>query len=654
MLNSNKTTVALGGKSECANKNNSQCYFPDDTDSMRNKCNGQNGRNFMPPRFMNALLLVILCVVLKNEYTYENEAELRTNASRQLCEMNGYSKGPRNNICTRNDGYDFPGEHFNNMHEVGMAPHGWDPRIQMSPHEEWNGERGPHDPRNRDMNMGMRRDMERGNRRRYRNRDDSDDEIERGNRRRYRNRDDSDDEMERGNRRRRVRGRHMDREDGGYMYENGRGIGRGRDRDEMSREGDRDRMSREGDRDRMSREGDRDRMSREGDRDRMSREGDRDEMERRRDRDEMGRRRDRDEMGRRRDRDEMGRRRDRDEMGRRRDRDEMGRGRGRERGKEKMDDENVEQQEMPVKLGWEVGRILPRGDMNIGMDRNKRKGKGRDTDEEEDKNKKRGKGRDTDEEEDRNKRKGKGRDTDEEEDRNKRKGKGKDTDEEEDRNKRKGKGKDTDEEEDRNKRRGKGKDMNEEEDKNKRKEKGKDMDMENGMNKKPNANKNMPPVSDIKALETSNTVDVNFHVTESDIAQMIDKLEDYVKVDDMFLLFNLVNNNEKNKYIKMQLGVIKLCEVLAQYYKTPQHYKTRQWAKSYQGMTEQLLHNERKSYNKLCTFLQNGNSSHVAFVEFLNELVGIWTSFTKEMEKYWKNYLSSKLKLYWETNNADM
>ncbi|CAA9990282.1 Plasmodium exported protein, unknown function [Plasmodium knowlesi strain H] len=602
MLNANDTTVALGGKTKCTSKNNSQCYFPDDAHSTNNKCSGKNGRNIMPPRFMNALLLVILCVVLKNEYTCSNEDELRTNTSRQLSEMKDYSRGPKNNICTRNGRYSSPDEQFNNMREGGMPPCGRESRIQMSPHEEWNEERGPHNPRNRDMNIGMQRNMERGDRRRNRYRDDSDEEVdmERGDRRRNRNRDDSDEDMdmERDNRRRRVRGRQTDQEDGGYMYEKEREMGRRRDgdemdrrryRDEMDRRRDRDEMVRRRDRDEMGRRRDGDEMDRRRERDEMVRRRDRDEMDRRRDRDEMGRRKDGDEMGRRKDGDEMdrrrdggemGRRRDRDEMDRRRDGDEMGRrrdrdemGRGKEKGREEMDDENEEQPEMRVVLGREVGRILPRGDMNAEMER-RRRGKGRDMDEEENKDKTRGKG--------------------------------------------------------------------------------KDMDMENHMNKKPNTNKNMPPASDIKGLDTSNTVDVNFHVTEADIAQMIDKLEDYVKVDDMFLLFNLVNNNEKNKYIKMQLGVIKLGEVLAQYYKTPEHYKTRQWAKSYQGMTEQLLHNERKSYNKLCTFLQNGNTSHVAFVEFLNELVGIWTSFTKEMEKYWKNYLSSKLKLYWETNNADM
>ncbi|KJP89498.1 hypothetical protein AK88_00707 [Plasmodium fragile] len=564
MLNSHKKTVALAGKSKYTYKNNSQSYVPDDTKRIRNKCNGNNGRNFMPSRVMSALLLIILCAVLKNECTYANEAALRRNASRQLSEMKDYSKGYKDNKCKRNDRYCFPDEQFHNMREDGMAHRGRESRIKMSSHEEWDGERGLHHPRNRDMNMGMHRDVEH-DRRRSRYRDDVDEEMdmERADRRRNRNRGEMDEEMERYNRRRRDKGRDMNRDDGDYMYERGREMYLGRDIDEMGRRRYREEM------DTRTR---RDAMGPGRDRDEIGRGRDRDDMGPGRDRYEMGPGRDREEIGRGRDRDEMGPGRDRYEMGPGRHRDDMGP--GRENARQELDHGNKQEPEMPVKLGREVGRILPRGDMALELER-RRKGTGGDMDEEVDR------------------------------------------------------------------------------DEGKR-EKEKSTDVESGMNKRPSENKNMPPVSDVKELDTTNSTDINFHVTESEIAQMIDELQDYVKVDDMFLLFNFVNNNEKNKYIKMQLGVVRMCETLAQYYKIPHHYKTRQWAKSYHGMTEQLLHNEKKSYNKLCTFVQNGNSSHVAFVEFLNELVGIWTSCTKEMEKYWKSYLTNKFKVYWETKNVDV
>ncbi|KNA01284.1 phist protein (Pf-fam-b) [Plasmodium vivax North Korean] len=413
MVNSNKTTLALAGKSKSANKNNSQSYLADDSDRLKNKSNGKNGRNFGAPRFMNAVLLVILYVVLKNEYTYENEAELMTSGPRQLSEMKFFSKGSKSKKSSRNDRSEYPDEQFNNARDGGHS-RGRDPRGQMPPNEEWDGERGPSNSRNRDMNAGMQRDGEH-DRRRGRNRGgDPEEEMERGDRRRGRNRGgDADEEME-----------------------------------------------------------------------------------------------------------------------------------------------------------------MERGDRR----RDRRRGKGRDTDMERDGDRDMEKGR----------------------------------------------------------------------------KKGPNADMENAMNKGPNANKNTPPGAEAKPVDTTNLADIKFNVTEAEIAQMIDKLEDYVKFDDMFLLFNYVNNNEKMKYIRMQLGVVRLCESLAQSYKIPHYYKTRQWSKSYQGMSDQLLHNERKAYNKLCTFLQNGNSSHIAFVEFLNELIGIWTSFTKEMEKYWKEYLSNKLKVYWETTNVEM
>lgn len=406
MVNSNKTTLALAGKSKSANKNNSQSYLADDSDRLKNKSNGKNGRNFGAPRFMNAVLLVILYVVLKNEYTYENEAELMTSGPRQLSEMKYFSKGSKSKKSSRNDRSEYPDEQFNNARDGGHS-RGRDPRGQMPPNEEWDGERGPSNSRNRDMNAGMQRDGE---------------------------------------------------------HDRRRGRNRGGDPEE--------------------------------------------EME------------------------------------------------------------------------------MERGD--------RRRGRNRDADEEEDRDRRRGKGRDTDMERDG----------------------------------------------DRDMERGR--------------KKGPNADMENAMNKGPNANKNTPPGAEAKPVDTTNLADMKFNVTEAEIAQMIDKLEDYVKFDDMFLLFNYVNNNEKMKYIRMQLGVVRLCESLAQSYKIPHYYKTRQWSKSYQGMSDQLLHNERKAYNKLCTFLQNGNSSHIAFVEFLNELIGIWTSFTKEMEKYWKEYLSNKLKVYWETTNVEM
>ncbi|KMZ94381.1 phist protein (Pf-fam-b) [Plasmodium vivax Mauritania I] len=460
MVNSNKTTLALAGKSKSANKNNSQSYLADDSDRLKNKSNGKNGRNFGAPRFMNAVLLVILYVVLKNEYTYENEAELMTSGPRQLSEMKFFSKGSKSKKSSRNDRSEYPDEQFNNARDGGHS-RGRDPRGQMPPNEEWDGERGPSNSRNRDMNAGMQRDGEHDRRRGDRRRDRGN--MERDGRRRGRNRGgdpEEEMEMERGDRR--------------------RGRNRGGDADE--------------------------------------------EME------------------------------------------------------------------------------MERGD--------RRRGRNRDADEEEDRDRRRGKGRDTDMERDGDRRRGKGRDTDMERDG--------------DRDMEKGR------------------------------KKGPNADMENAMNKGPNANKNTPPGAEAKPVDTTNLADIKFNVTEAEIAQMIDKLEDYVKFDDMFLLFNYVNNNEKMKYIRMQLGVVRLCESLAQSYKIPHYYKTRQWSKSYQGMSDQLLHNERKAYNKLCTFLQNGNSSHIAFVEFLNELIGIWTSFTKEMEKYWKEYLSNKLKVYWETTNVEM
>ncbi|CAG9479617.1 unnamed protein product [Plasmodium vivax] len=556
MVNSNKTTLALAGKSKSANKNNSQSYLADDSDRLKNKSNGKNGRNFGAPRFMNAVLLVILYVVLKNEYTYENEAELMTSGPRQLSEMKYFSKGSKSKKSSRNDRSEYPDEQFNNARDGGHS-RGRDPRGQMPPNEEWDGERGPSNSRNRDMNAGMQRDGEH-DRRRGRNRGgDPEEEMERGDRRRGRNRGgdaDEEMEMERGDRR--------------------RGRNRGGDPEEEMERGDRRRGRNRG-----------------GDADEEM------EMER------GDRRRGRNRGGDPEEEMEM-------ERGdRRRDRGNMERD-GRRRGRNRGGDPEEEME-------------MERGDRRRGRNR------GGDADEEmemERGDRRRGRNRDADEEEDRDRRRGKGRDTDMERDGDRRRGKGRDTDMERDGDR----------------------------DMEKGRKKGPNADMENAMNKGPNANKNTPPGAEAKPVDTTNLADMKFNVTEAEIAQMIDKLEDYVKFDDMFLLFNYVNNNEKMKYIRMQLGVVRLCESLAQSYKIPHYYKTRQWSKSYQGMSDQLLHNERKAYNKLCTFLQNGNSSHIAFVEFLNELIGIWTSFTKEMEKYWKEYLSNKLKVYWETTNVEM
>ncbi|GAW79603.1 Phist protein [Plasmodium gonderi] len=426
-------------------------------------------------------------------------------------------------------------------------------------------------------------------------------------RRRNRNRDMEMDMDEEKGARRRNRNRDMEMD---MDEEKDRRRNRNRD---MEMDMDEEKGARRRNRDRdMERDMDEEKGGRRRNRDRdMERDMDEEKGARRRNRDrDMERDMDEEKGGRRRNRDrdmerdmdeEKGRRRNRNRGGIDGDVDgEDGRGMDQDRRKNKNREMNME--EMPRELGREVGRI-----MEGGMNRDRRRN---DDIERED-------GRDMSG--DRKMRKG--RDMDELRKRG------------------------MDEDMERGKKRNKNMEMNDPM-----------MDKNNKcMDKNPKSPKNaMSAEADVKSLEGLNISDLKFNVSEAEIAQLIDKLEEYVKFNDMFILFNYVNNNEKTKYIKMQLSILRLCENLSKTYKVPHYYKTRQWSKAFQGMSDQLLHNERKSYNKLCSFLQNGNSSHIAFVEFLNELIGIWTSFTKEMEKYWKEYLTNKIKVYWDNTNVEM
>ncbi|CAA9988518.1 Plasmodium exported protein, unknown function [Plasmodium knowlesi strain H] len=132
------------------------------------------------------------------------------------------------------------------------------------------------------------------------------------------------------------------------------------------------------------------------------------------------------------------------------------------------------------------------------------------------------------------------------------------------------------------------------------------------------------------------------------IRGMIDKLGSTVNTRDMFYLFNCLINHERRKYIDMEEITMLFWDRTAKSYGLPDYYKNRQWMKAFDGMTKELFYTEKKLFDRLYHLLQHGSCSRSGFIQFLKEVKFTCHRMRKEMENQWKQYLSSKVRGFWQ------
>ncbi|EUD64949.1 hypothetical protein C922_04681 [Plasmodium inui San Antonio 1] len=132
-------------------------------------------------------------------------------------------------------------------------------------------------------------------------------------------------------------------------------------------------------------------------------------------------------------------------------------------------------------------------------------------------------------------------------------------------------------------------------------------------------------------------------ISEDEVNETIERLEEYVDVKEMFIIWNYVNGFERTKYINMQKNIIEYCEDLASTYNVSRKTKAEQWIKVYYYMKDELFYMERKFYNKLYNFLEQGSSSKRLFVEFINLTKLSWRNFRRSVNSTCMEMLNSTM-----------
>ncbi|KYN99545.1 exported protein (PHISTc) [Plasmodium gaboni] len=140
--------------------------------------------------------------------------------------------------------------------------------------------------------------------------------------------------------------------------------------------------------------------------------------------------------------------------------------------------------------------------------------------------------------------------------------------------------------------------------------------------------------------------DVSRDLSESEFNEFINNLDNYVNKNEMYIIWNYVNSNEKDKYLNMQKNIKSFCENLAYNYDIPKNVERNEWLKAYYFMTDILLINENKFNNYFYHLISYGKCDKSFFLEVIDIHKNSWRNIRRSMSNLWTKKLTDTFKNY--------
>ncbi|SOV22742.1 Plasmodium exported protein (PHISTc), unknown function [Plasmodium sp. DRC-Itaito] len=178
-------------------------------------------------------------------------------------------------------------------------------------------------------------------------------------------------------------------------------------------------------------------------------------------------------------------------------------------------------------------------------------------------------------------------------------------------------------------------------------------------NKEHNKKKKSKKYQDDKIDDFSNNNDVTFDNTLYDmevvpvlrnknhqrvlsneqIKEKIDNLDEIVSVEDMHKIFDLIHNNEKKKFFNMKEDIHEYSEKLSQYYDIPENIKKKCWINASYEMEETLLNKENFFYKNFYVFANIGQRKRSSLLDAIYGYQKKWKEVRFTVDETWREYI---------------
>ncbi|SBS81347.1 Plasmodium exported protein (PHIST), unknown function [Plasmodium ovale curtisi] len=135
-------------------------------------------------------------------------------------------------------------------------------------------------------------------------------------------------------------------------------------------------------------------------------------------------------------------------------------------------------------------------------------------------------------------------------------------------------------------------------------------------------------------------------LTEEDVEEKINKLGNYVNVNDMFLIWNYMQDQERKKYHNMRSMLMSYCDSIASTCNIPEDVKRRECIKTHKYMTRIFSSYEKKFAKNFYSFLKEGSTERWRFLNFLNTYKAEFNKFRVIMYNYWKENIKRSMEEY--------
>ncbi|KYN97620.1 exported protein (PHISTc) [Plasmodium reichenowi] len=134
--------------------------------------------------------------------------------------------------------------------------------------------------------------------------------------------------------------------------------------------------------------------------------------------------------------------------------------------------------------------------------------------------------------------------------------------------------------------------------------------------------------------------------TEQEINDILSKLNEFVSLKDMFIIFNHVKRIERKKFLCMEQDINGYIEKLIKTNNVPTYIKRKCMAKVNFYMTNDYLDLEERILQNFYTMLYRGSMSKSKFIQLINEQRGYWLDQRRQLNIMWKDIMERRMKWY--------
>ncbi|SBT73399.1 Plasmodium exported protein (PHIST), unknown function [Plasmodium ovale] len=135
-------------------------------------------------------------------------------------------------------------------------------------------------------------------------------------------------------------------------------------------------------------------------------------------------------------------------------------------------------------------------------------------------------------------------------------------------------------------------------------------------------------------------------LSEEELEEKINNLGSYISVNDMFIIWNCVQDQERKKYHNMRNMLMLYCDNVASTCKIPDDVKRSECIKTHKYMTRVFSRYEKKFSKNFYAFLKEGRTERKKFLKFLNNYREEYNKFRIIMFNYWRKNIKKSMEEY--------